>query len=96
MNTNKEPSQLPNPLNIPLNAKITVVMDLGASLKRLIQNAKYREGVLAQVVYVGAQIMCWTYIYQYAEPLGIDNRSAVTYAYWALGVFLVGRFVCTF
>lgn len=71
-------------------------LNLGESLRRLINNPKYREGVLAQVFYVGAQIMCWTYIYQYAETLGINNRDAVTYAYWALGVFLVGRFVCTF
>ena len=53
------------------------------------------KGVLAQMFYVGAQIMCWTYIYQYAEPLGIDNRSAVPYAMSALGVFLLGRWICT-
>jgi FHS family L-fucose permease-like MFS transporter len=46
--------------------------------------------------YVGAQIICWTYIYQYAETLGIDNRSAVTYAYWALILFLIGRWVGTY
>ena len=46
--------------------------------------------------YVGAQIMCWTYIYQYAETLGIDNRSAVTYAYWALILFLIGRWIGTY
>ncbi|MEM9936391.1 MAG: L-fucose:H+ symporter permease, partial [Bacteroidota bacterium] len=66
-----------------------------ASIRRLIRLPKYREGVLAQVLYVGAQIMCWTYIYQYAETLGINNQAAVTYAYWALGVFMVGRFICT-
>ncbi|MEM7367269.1 MAG: L-fucose:H+ symporter permease [Bacteroidota bacterium] len=71
-------------------------LNLQESLRRLLTNPKYREGVLAQVFYVGAQIMCWTYIYQYAETLGINNQDAVTYAYWALGVFLVGRFVCTF
>ena len=54
------------------------------------------EGVLAQMFYVGAQIMCWTYIYQYAETLGIDNQNAVSYAYLALGVFLVGRWVGTY
>jgi FHS family L-fucose permease-like MFS transporter len=46
--------------------------------------------------YVGAQIMVWTYIYQYAEVLGIDNASAVNYAYMALVLFLVGRWICTF
>lgn len=69
---------------------------LGASLKRLFSNSKVVEGILAQMFYVGAQIMCWTYIYQYAETLGIDNQSAVKYAMTALGVFLVGRWLCTF
>jgi FHS family L-fucose permease-like MFS transporter len=46
--------------------------------------------------YVGAQIMCWTYIYQYAETLGVDNQSAVSYAYLALGLFLVGRWIGTY
>ena len=40
--------------------------------------------------------MCWTYVYQYAENLGIDNREAVNYAYTALVIFLVGRFVFTY
>ena len=26
----------------------------------LFQNANYRNGVFSQVLYVGAQIMCWT------------------------------------
>ncbi len=69
---------------------------LYSAIKRIFQGKKFREGVIAQMFYVGAQIMCWTYIYQYAETLGIDNRSAVPYAMAALGIFLVGRWVCTF
>lgn len=37
--------------------------------------------------------MCWTYIYQYAENLGIENKDAVNYAYAALIIFLLGRFL---
>ncbi len=66
------------------------------AVKRLFKNRKFVEGVIAQMFYVGAQIMCWTYIYQYAETLGIDNRSAVTYAYWALILFLIGRWIGTY
>lgn len=66
------------------------------AIKRLFQNKKFVEGTIAQMFYVGAQIMCWTYIYQYAETLGIDNRSAVTYAYWALILFLIGRWIGTY
>lgn len=69
---------------------------LGSTIKRIFKKKKFREGVLAQMFYVGAQIMCWTYIYQYAETLGIDNQSAVPYAMAALGIFLLGRWVCTF
>ncbi|WP_297798139.1 L-fucose:H+ symporter permease [uncultured Eudoraea sp.] len=66
------------------------------AVKRLSKRKKFVEGVIAQMFYVGAQIMCWTYIYQYAETLGIDNRSAVTYAYWALILFLIGRWIGTY
>jgi FHS family L-fucose permease-like MFS transporter len=66
------------------------------AVKRLFKSKKFIEGVLAQMFYVGAQIMCWTYIYQYAETLGIDNRSAVTYAYWGLILFLIGRWIGTY
>jgi FHS family L-fucose permease-like MFS transporter len=40
--------------------------------------------------------MCWTYIYQYAESLGINNASAVNYAYAALVLFMIGRFLFTY
>ena len=66
-----------------------------STITRIFKNAKFREGVFAQMFYVGAQIMCWTYIYQYAETLGIDNRSAVPYAMSALIIFLIGRWICT-
>ena len=45
------------------------------SFGRLIQRAKYREGVIAQVFYVGVQIMCWTFIVQYAERLGFTKAE---------------------
>ncbi len=66
------------------------------SIKRLFKKERFVGGVVAQTFYVGAQIMCWTYIYQYAETLGIDNQTTVYYAMTALGVFLAGRWICTF
>ncbi|MCS4434744.1 L-fucose:H+ symporter permease [Aquiflexum gelatinilyticum] len=71
-------------------------LDFWPSMKRLSKQKQFVEGVLAQMFYVGAQIMVWTYIYQYAEAMGIDNASAVNYAYAALILFLVGRWICTF
>lgn len=67
-----------------------------AAIGRIFRKERFVGGVIAQLFYVGAQIMCWTYIYQYAENLGIDNRNAVNYAYAALGIFLGGRFLCTY
>ncbi|ERM80897.1 major facilitator transporter [Rhodonellum psychrophilum GCM71 = DSM 17998] len=71
-------------------------LDFLPSMKRLWTNPHFVEGVIAQMFYVGAQIMCWTYIYQYAEVLGIENADAVNYAYAALIVFLTGRWICTY
>jgi len=71
-------------------------IDFKNTMKRLLGNRNFVEGTLAQMFYVGAQIMVWTYIYQYAESLGISTFDAVNYAYASLGVFLVGRWICTF
>jgi len=70
--------------------------DMWSSIKRIFKKERFVGGVIAQMFYVGAQIMCWTYIYQYAENLGIDNREAVNYAFAALGIFLVARFLFTY
>ncbi|MDO4930955.1 MAG: L-fucose:H+ symporter permease [Bacteroidales bacterium] len=66
------------------------------SLSRLWHNVEYREGVLAQLFYVGAQIMTWTFIIQYADRLGIDKSTAQMYNIFAMGMFLCGRFISTF
>ncbi len=71
-------------------------IEFGPTMKRLFSNRNFVEGTLAQMFYVGAQIMVWTYIYQYAEALGIANSDAINYGYAALVVFLLGRWVCTF
>ncbi len=38
----------------------------GRTMKRLFRNPRYIWGVVAQAFYVGAQIMVWTFIIQYA------------------------------
>jgi FHS family L-fucose permease-like MFS transporter len=73
--------------------KVTSMWD---SIKRIYKKEHFVGGVIAQLFYVGAQIMCWTYIYQYAENIGIENKNAVNYAYAALILFLLGRFLCTY
>ncbi len=66
------------------------------SFKRLIRNPNYREGVIAQVFYVGAQIMCWTFIIQYADNLGIPKAEAQRYNIVAMAFFISSRFISTF
>jgi MFS transporter, FHS family, L-fucose permease len=65
------------------------------TFRRLIANVKYREGVIAQVFYVAAQIMCWTFIIQYAENLGLTKAQAQNYNIIAMGIFLSSRFIST-
>jgi FHS family L-fucose permease-like MFS transporter len=65
------------------------------TFKRLLKNKIYSKGVLAQIMYVGAQIMCWTYIYQYAEGMGMESVSAGFYQMAAFIFFTFGRAVGT-
>jgi MFS transporter, FHS family, L-fucose permease len=70
---------------------------LRAILKRLVANPGYRGGVVAQAFYVGAQIMCWTFIIHYAEQkLGMDAATAQGYNIAAMIIFVCSRFICTF
>ncbi|QDU87890.1 L-fucose-proton symporter [Pirellulimonas nuda] len=70
---------------------------LSASLGRLFSTPRYLGGVVAQAFYVGAQIMCWTFIIQYAEnELGMPKADAQSYNIIAMIVFVVSRFVCTY
>ena len=65
------------------------------TFKRLLKNIRYREGVVAQVFYVGAQIMCWTFIIHYADNLGIPKATAQNYNIVAMIIFLSSRFIST-
>jgi FHS family L-fucose permease-like MFS transporter len=69
----------------------------GRTVKRLFTNPMYVGGVIAQTFYVGAQIMTWTFIIQYAEnELGIDKATAQNFNIMAMVIFLLSRFICTF
>ncbi|GIZ09727.1 L-fucose:H+ symporter permease [Flavobacterium sp. UMI-01] len=76
---------------------------LGHTFGVLLANQKYVLGVVAQILYVGAQIMTWTYIYQYAEAIDLANANVVgyekvdafSYQFLAFVLFTVGRVVGT-
>lgn len=75
-----------------------------ATGKRLFSVAHYRNGVVAQFFYVGAQIMCWTFIIQYGTQLftsqGMEEKAAEVlsqkYNIAAMMLFCCSRFVCTY
>jgi FHS family L-fucose permease-like MFS transporter len=69
----------------------------GSTLLRLFRNKRYLEGVIAQAFYVGAQIMCWTFIIQYGvNELGLSKETAQGYNMIAMVIFVSARFICTF
>jgi MFS transporter, FHS family, L-fucose permease len=75
-------------------------MNLSESFKKLFANKRYLGGVLAQAFYVGAQIMCWTYIFQYVDNMndGLPEDQQLTATYYniaAMCSFLSGRWVGT-
>ena len=71
-------------------------IEIGALIKKLL-HPRYIGGVIAQAFYVGAQIMCWTYIIHYGVTLcGLDAATAQQYNIAAMVTFLISRFVCTF
>ena len=80
------------------------VSSLKHTFGRLFHNTAYREGVVAQFFYVGAQIMCWTFIIQYGTKVfmreGMREIDAEVlsqrYNILAMMLFCVSRFVCTF
>lgn len=77
---------------------------LWSALRELSHIKNYREGVIAQFFYVGAQVTCWTFIMHYGHQLfcveqGMEEKTAtaLSFRYYiiALILFTVGRFICT-
>lgn len=91
-------------VKMPRNADQSHTIDFFPTLKRIFSIRHYREGVIAQFFYVGAQIMCWTFIIQYGTHLfmsqGMEEKAAEVlsqkYNIVAMVIFCISRFVCTF
>ena len=73
------------------------------TLSRIFSLKYYRDGVIAQFFYVGAQIMCWTFIIQYGTRVfmaeGMDEQSAEVlsqqFNIYAMIFFICSRFIAT-
>ncbi len=75
-------------------------MGLSESFSKLFANKTYIQGVISQAFYVGAQIMCWTYIFQYVDHMNesLVEGSKLTATHFNIAAmisFLVGRWVGT-
>ena len=89
---------------MPRNADQSHSIDFIPTLKRIFSKKKYRYGVITQFFYVGAQIMCWTFIIQYGTHFfmsqGMEEQAAEVlsqkYNIVAMIIFCVSRFICTF
>ena len=73
-------------------------MGLKESFDKLFANKNYKHGVVAQAFYVGAQIMCWTYIFQYVDNINATFGLELTATYYNIAAmisFLCGRWIGT-
>lgn len=91
-------------VRMPRNADKNHTIDFFPTLKRIFSLPRYREGVIAQFFYVGAQIMCWTFIIHYGTRLfmerGMGEQEAEVLSQQhnivAMVLFVTSRFICTF
>jgi FHS family L-fucose permease-like MFS transporter len=91
-------------MNMPKNGDQNKNINFLPTLKRIFSLKYYREGVIAQFFYVGAQIMCWTFIIQYgtrvfmAEGMGEQAAEVLSQRFniAAMLLFICSRFVATY
>ncbi len=85
-------------IKLPVAAKRSEVnLRAGPTVKRLLSQPHFIWGVVTQAFYVGAQIMLWTFIIQYAvNELGMSAADAQTYNIIAMAIFVSCRFICTY
>ena len=89
---------------MPTNGDKNKDINFVSTIKRIFSMPNYREGVIAQFFYVGAQIMCWTFIIQYGTRVfmagGMGEKAAEVlsqrYNIIAMILFCASRFICTY
>ncbi len=82
-------------VKIPDNQNKSKMSSISVCLRRLWSNVVYREGVVAQMFYVAAQIMVWTFIIQYGDNLGLNKATSQNFNILAMSLFLCSRFIST-
>ena len=88
---------------MPKAGETSINKPLKVAMSELVRIANYREGVIAQFFYVGAQVTCWTFIIQYGTRVfmdeGMEEKAAEIlsqkYNIAAMVFFTISRFICT-
>ena len=91
-------------MNMPKNGDKNKDINFIPTLKRIFSLKYYHEGVIAQFFYVGAQIMCWTFIIQYGTRIfmaeGMEEQAAEVlsqrFNIYAMMFFICARFLATY
>lgn len=90
-------------VKMPKASETASKKDIQTAMRQLFSQPNYRNGVIAQFFYVGAQVTCWTFIIQYGTRVfmaeGMEEKAAEIlsqkYNMLAMGLFTVSRFICT-
>ena len=88
---------------MPMDSDVPANKSIAQAMRELMKIKNYREGVIAQFFYIGAQVTCWTFIIQYGTRIfmaeGMDEKAAEImsqkYNIVAMVFFTVSRFICT-
>lgn len=75
--------------NMPKNGDQSHDIHFMQTLRNIFSIPRYREGVVAQFFYVGAQIMCWTFIIQYGTAILVNQGAPTAFEGWMLGMLNV-------
>ncbi len=73
-------------------------LSIKESVSRIFKSKTYLLGVVAQMFYVGAQIMCWTAIFQLVEYLNESSNLGIDATWWNIAAmisFVTTRFIGT-
>ena len=88
---------------MPMDSDVPATKSLRQAMRELMKIKNYRDGVIAQFFYVGAQVTCWTFIIQYGTRVfmaeGMDEKAAEIlsqkFNIIAMVLFTISRFICT-
>lgn len=69
----------------------------GSQIKELLSNRNFVFAVVAQLVYVGAQVGVWSYLIRYFQDVvpGTPEKTAASFLTLSLMLFMFGRFLGT-